>query len=233
MKTWRELPVISAPMPYQMALDEVLFRGMESAENPAAPVFRFFFSSEPWVTTGYFEDFKDFPKSGNVCRRLTGGGRVEHGQDLIFSIVAAKEHDESFGSVKDSYHKIHQAVKRALENLGHKIHFYTEASDRPGGPECFVYPIESDLGMDRKKVAGGAQKRSSGVLLHEESVQLRDGMDAWQLMDALRVSLQEIFEVTIVTENLNPEQTALARKLSKDGYEPGNYRAAALAGEKA
>ena len=56
--SWSQLPTISASMPFQMALDEVLFRSLEDAyhQNPEvelSPLFRFYFSSEPWISVGY------------------------------------------------------------------------------------------------------------------------------------------------------------------------------------
>lgn len=227
MKIWRQLPAISAPMPFQMALDEVLFRNMEALEVAAPPILRFFYSSEPWLTAGYFEKEQEMPQGVRACRRLTGGGRVEHGNDVIFSIIASKQDDSSFGSVKASYHKIHEAVKGALESLGHKITFYSadgDGSELPRGAECFVFPIDSDLAMEGKKIAGGSQKRSSGVLLHHESIQLRKGMEAASLVQALGSAFEKYFEMRLRDENLSLEDLSLARKLSQGGYQPGNYR---------
>src|SRR4051812_9719540 len=102
-------------MPVQMAVDEILFREYEQAEENRAgarePVLRIYFSSEPWITVGYSHPEIKSVTEIPVCRRITGGGRVEHGRDLIFSVVAGKKDDESFGSVRISYLKIHEAVK--------------------------------------------------------------------------------------------------------------------------
>ena len=92
-------------MSFQMALDEVLFRNME--ENPGEPVLRFYYADGPSVTVGYSHKGTD---KGTIPR-MTGGGRVIHGDDLIFSLIARKEHDESFRSVRVSYWKIHEALK--------------------------------------------------------------------------------------------------------------------------
>src|SRR6188474_3344773 len=101
MKKWHLYPTISAPMPFQMALDEVLFRGIEANEFIPAlgtPLLRFFYSPEPWTTVGYShrENGDVFKASGavKVCRRITGGGKVEHGNDLILSIIGRKNEDD-------------------------------------------------------------------------------------------------------------------------------------------
>lgn len=237
MKIWRRLPDISAPMPFQMALDEVLFRKME--KDPSAkqtPVLRFFFSSEPWMTTGYF--YEDAARAGRsdgipagkigggkipVCRRLTGGGQVLHGKDLIFSVISGKKEDESFGSVEASYRKIHEAVKQALESAGVRPGFY-KAGNYPKGAECFVFPIESDLELAGRKIAGGSQKRSSGTLLHHESVQLPQEIGAKALIPAMCRAFEETFKVRIEDEPLNQEDLRLAKELSAGGYVPGRFQ---------
>lgn len=214
---WKLLPLVSAAMPYQMALDEVLFREME--RERATPLLRFYFSSEPFVTLGYFSKETE----PNSCRRLTGGGRVEHGKDLIFSLIAHKSADESFGSVQGSYHKIHEAVRRGFELLGQKADFYQPSENLPKGEDCFVYPIASDLKMNGRKIAGGAQKRSSGVLLHHESIQLPEAVAAKELCQQVRCGFEKTFDILFESANWDPEILAQAKQLSRNGYEPGNY----------
>ena len=233
MTYWRLLPKISAPMPFQMALDEVLFRNMEKA-GPGAekPLLRFYFSSEPWITTGYFETKSPDVHGVPACRRLTGGGRVLHGNDIIFSLIAGKKDHESFGSVSASYRKIHEAVKLALESAGKKPRFYQGREELPIGAECFAFPIESDLEVNGKKIAGGSQKRSSGLLLHQESIQLQKGMEAGLLISALCRAFADCFQLRLQDETLDPEDWAMAKKLSRNGYEPGRFESPELVLEK-
>lgn len=214
MKSWQILPVISAPMPFQMALDEILFRRAES--RCGSPVLRFFFSSEPWTTVGYSMKSVYPGRTEKLCRRLTGGGRVEHGKDLIFSLIASKEHDDSFGSVRMSYLKIHEAIKKGYEVLNLSCEFYRCDENFPKGGDCFLYPIATDLKSKGRKVAGGAQKRSAGVLLHEESVILTEGLDPFDLMKAIRNGFEEVFAIRCEDITMDPlwlEETAvLARE---------------------
>jgi len=102
-------------MPFHMALDEVLFNQKKALEDPT-PILRFYYSSEPWITTGYSfnkpsgysVDSSEILES-NIpsCRRLTGGGNVLHGDDLIFSIIAKTSfHKEDFRSLRVCYLKI-------------------------------------------------------------------------------------------------------------------------------
>ena len=216
-------------MPFQMALDEILFRRMETnlphpnplpqGEGRVRVVLRFYFSSEPWETVGYsyviaseakqsrdcFVGLRPPRNDGhiNICRRITGGGRVEHGKDLIFSLAARKEADASFRSVRMSYLKIHEAVKAALEELGEKPRFYRCDEPLPKGEDCFRFPIATDLAVGGRKAAGGAQKRSAGALLHQESIPLGK-RDAFDLIRALRRAFEKIFAVKIITADIDP-----------------------------
>ena len=213
-------------MPLQMALDEILFRGVENGNSETffpfdLPIFRIFFSSEPWVTVGYSHDLSRIPNPEfriPVCRRMTGGGIVEHGRDLIFSIVARKTDDESFKSVRLAYLKIHEAVKAAFEAGGLRPRFYRCDENLPRGRECFGFPIATDLALGDKKVAGGAQKRSSGALLHQESIQDVHGLDLFDLAAALRLSFEKTFDIQFKPLDLDPRLLEQARVLADEKY---------------
>lgn len=222
MKHWNLYPTISAAMPFQMALDEVLFRDYEVKAGPGEPpLFRFFYSSGPWITTGYSEKELGAEKNGvPVCRRLTGGGQVFHGDDIIFALIAKKDADESFDSVRMSYLKIHEAVKMAFEDLGLKPRFYRVDEKLPKGPECFAFPIATDLAVGSKKVAGGSQKRSRGTFLHEESIYLQGYNSTASLMGALKSAFEKRFEIKLKDCPISPETLASAELLAKEKYEP-------------
>lgn len=219
--SWQQIPTISASMPFQMALDEILFRQEE--KEPSSPILRFYYSSEPWTSLGFSykeSDLQNLPRNSSrrICRRLTGGGKVEHGSDLIFSVVSKKNADSSFASVGESYIKIHEAVKKGLELLGQEVRFYRCTENLPKGNDCFVYPIASDLAVGNSKIAGGSQKRSSGTLLHQESVAVPRGMNPSELEKGIRRGFEMIFGITFKDFQLYPELLAQAENLSKTSY---------------
>jgi lipoate-protein ligase A len=209
---WSLLPTISAPMPLQMALDELLFESQK--KETQAPILRFYISSEPWISAGY--SFRDAPallKSDlilknpqvPVCRRVTGGGCVFHGRDLIFSLTARIQSDpEKLSSVQSSYAKIHESVKIGLQQCGLDPKFYSREDELPKGNDCFDFPVESDLSWKGKKIAGGAQKRSEGVLLHHESISIPQGVEWSGLIRAIRKGFEEVFALTIENADLDP-----------------------------
>ena len=155
-------------MPLQMALDKILF-GEHQEQVNSAPIFRIYYSSEPWCSVGYAaEKSADYALNASkhnlkqipVCRRPTGGGTVIHGQDVIFSICARKQDDsEKFDSLEISYKHLHEAVRLAFRKLEIQTDFYTNEK-LVVGRDCFLNPVETDLRFAGKKIAGGAQKRS-------------------------------------------------------------------------
>ena len=217
---WSLLPTISAPMPLQMALDELLFASQK--KDPQAPVLRFYVSSEPWISVGYsFRDDTDFPRSGligkcpkvPVCRRVTGGGCVLHGGDLIFSLTARAGADpERLGSVRTSYAKIHESVRMGLQTCGLDPEFYSSKETLPKGNDCFDFPVESDLSWKGKKIAGGAQKRSEGVLLHHESIAIPEHVGWAALIQAVRHGFESVFGGMLQPVDLDPDLYFQAEK---------------------
>lgn len=235
MKIWRILPLISGPMPFQMALDEIHFRRFEQSflrKEAPQPVLRFFMTAEAWVSSGYAysgwghgkvpsadggmaQEFRGYPR----CRRLTGGGYVLHQGDLMFSLIVSKNEDERLRSVKTSYGIIHEALRMAFRRAGRETRFYRCDERLPSGSDCFLFPIASDLGWKGRKIAGGGQKRSSGVLLHQESVRRMPGLDPQDLLGHISEAVAEVFGAVFVSGILDPEELEEARTLGKEKYE--------------
>lgn len=231
---WQLLPTISAPMPLQMALDELLFE-FQKKENQS-PSLRFYVSSISSISVGYsFRDAAALSKSElilqnpqlPVCRRVTGGGCVLHGRDLIFAlIIPIPPRDpvcesetgslKGLGSVQTSYAKIHESVRMGLQECGLDPKFYGGEKALPKGNDCFDFPVESDLSWKGKKIAGGAQKRSEGVFLHHESITVPPGVEWNELARAIRKGFEQVFGVTIENANLDPTIYFEAERLVKD-----------------
>jgi len=211
-------------MTFQMALDERLFESQK--KNKQEPFLRFYHSSGPWISVGCsFRRPEDLQASGLLrnnskvpfCRRITGGGCVLHGEDLIFSLFIRTESDPGkLGAVRTSYAMIHEAVRRGFLKFGGEPVFYEAQDDLEKGADCFDFPVQSDLRMDGKKVAGGAQKRSVGVLLHHESVRIPEGVAWSDLAQAIREGFEEVFSVTVRDADLDPEIYFQAERLAAD-----------------
>ncbi|MBU9889809.1 MAG: hypothetical protein KTQ49_08090 [Candidatus Omnitrophica bacterium] len=215
-------------MPFQMALDELFFDSHIQELRPT--ILRFYYASEPWISAGYsFRSARDLQKSSvvlentgiPVCRRPTGGGCVLHGADLTFSIIARYAPDgDALNSVRTSYGKIHEGVKMGLGKLGFNADFYTSRDALPQGKDCFRSPVVSDLSWRGCKIAGGAQKRSRGVLLHQESIRVPPRVERAALARAVTAGLETVFGVSIGAADFDPRLffQAQQKALLIDGY---------------
>ncbi|MFA5159101.1 MAG: hypothetical protein WC484_01180 [Candidatus Omnitrophota bacterium] len=243
---WSLFPTISAPMPIQMALDELLFEFQK--KKTQAPILRFYVSSAPWISVGCsFRDTAALSKSDlilknpqvPVCGRVTGGGCVLHGQDLIFSLIARYDGGQvSFSAERElvagksvrvflsstctSYAKIHESVRIGLQTCGLDSKFYSLEDELPKGNDCFDFPVESDLSWNGKKIAGGAQKRSEGVLLHHESILIPSGVEVGDLMAGIKQGLEAVFNSSIQKTNLDPEIYFQAERKAMSREEVGH-----------
>jgi lipoate-protein ligase A len=89
------------------------------------PVLRFYSWKEKSFSIGYFQSCdevrKNLPPEDQQCpmvKRITGGGVVEHGNDLTFSIILPKPEEWGMGKTRESYFKINTMILEALKVLG-------------------------------------------------------------------------------------------------------------------
>jgi len=171
--SWRDAATRDAVE--QMALDEALFR---LASERRIAISRFYTWSESAVTEGYFaarrRSADPAEKSPSPIRRLTGGGRVEHGEDLTFLLAVPEGEPLSGAPGGLRYRWIHEALAAALHGTDLAPALHPEsAGPAPIGP-CFVNPVPWDLVDARsgEKIGGGAQRRSRGALIHQGSLRL-------------------------------------------------------------
>ena len=150
-----------------MACDEVLL------ERVAVPTLRIYRWEKPAVSFGYFirhTALATIAQGREIVRRMTGGGIVEHGNDLTYSLILPAAHPLAECPPRESYRAIHSAIATWLELRG----IITRLSPTPaGGPAnvCFESAAEFDLVAGAQKVAGAAQRRTRHGLLHQGSVQ--------------------------------------------------------------
>jgi lipoate-protein ligase A len=162
------LPQESFDGPMQMALDEVLLKSSSS------PLMRFYRWSEPCVSFGYFQKFtqvRALHPGLPLVRRWTGGGVVEHGRDLTFSLMIPR--GESMAGIAPSlfYARLHHALGKVLENFYREKVTLAGDGDVRSGDSCFSAPAHDDLLWKGRKILGGAQRRSDGALLYQGSLQ--------------------------------------------------------------
>jgi lipoate-protein ligase A len=160
------------PAALNMAIDEALL------QTAKVPSIRFYRWQSPALSFGYFgkfADVADYEPERDLVRRWTGGGIVFHGDDLTYSIVIPPS-DPVFGESSTSiYEKIHRALADALAKTGQHAQLASPSSPvadrRYSGRACFANPVRADVMIDSRKIAGAAQRRTRGGLLHQGSIQ--------------------------------------------------------------
>ncbi|MDF1815866.1 MAG: hypothetical protein P1V20_26945 [Verrucomicrobiales bacterium] len=153
----------------QMALDEAAF--LYSLESGEA-VLRTYTWPSAAVTIGYFDDYPEDEKRP-VVRRMTGGGLVEHGEDVTFCLTLPPICEAAKAKTETRYRWIHECLAKVLVRQGIDLDISAEEGAVTG--PCFSNPVKWDLLDDcgRKRV-GGAQRKSKGGVIHQGSIQIGD-----------------------------------------------------------
>lgn len=228
-KTWRLIIDGAREPEANMAVDEAIMLYM--AEGSQAPTMRIYRWPGPCVSVGKFQRLDDAPllKSGiPMVRRPTGGGSVFHdGSGFTYSLVYREDSGVVPKGAAASYRHIHEGVAAALKGLGLEAGLFVKPLPAPGAVKvsnaCFASPVESDVVSGGKKVAGAAQRRRFGVVLHEGEVSLP--LDVWRKYPynvALNVfidSLSKQLQARFLESQISEEEDCLARELLMDRME--------------
>ena len=195
----------------QMALDEILLRQV------TLPMLRIYRWEAPCVTFGYFQKIEQvratYPALP-VVRRWTGGGMVEHGKDLTFSLVIPKGDPCATMPPVDFYRTLHGHLAVSLSKMTSSAIRLAGEGDLRVGPSCFSAPAPDDLLLSGEKILGGAQRRSAGALLYQGSLQ---GMGGFSMLPDPKV-LALALSSTIAGRNLMPTLKQEALDLAESRY---------------
>lgn len=215
----------------QMAIDEVLLESLIEKEA----ILRIYRWSEPSVSFGYFgngnevqNDYSAYGHQGGWIRRWTGGGIVEHGDqiDLTYTLAVPREHPLAVDTAAASYQKIHHAILKTLQALFPKIYHtgslvpLKEATPSPAQTACFQNPVAADIALEDKKVAGAAQRRTRNGLLHQGSIQ-SPPISQWDHHARGQFAAQlaeDLFQTQYTLSDLSPQELKLAEKKSEEKY---------------
>ena len=153
------------PAADNMAVDETLFL------TAACPVLRFYRWSRPSVSFGYFTPWEEVAlrfTGRDLVRRWTGGGIVEHGKDLTYSLICPG--GKSLPRTSELYRFVHLAIARILLESGSPVEV-AEKTDPARSPACFEKAVQFDLQLRGEKIAGAAIRRNRKGLLLQGSIQ--------------------------------------------------------------
>jgi lipoate-protein ligase A len=194
-----------------MAIDESLLR------HAQAPVLRIYGWEQPCVSIGYFQKASVVAAGTSFVRRYTGGGLVEHGRDLTYTLVLPADHPLTAAGTLPSYRAIHEGVASTLRAAGVDCQLAT-AQPRTDHASCFLKPVPADV-LDSKgaKLAGAAQRRTKQGCLHQGSILLSSQIPP-QLPKILPDHLARALQTSWALTERTRQEEELAEKLFRDRY---------------
>jgi lipoyl(octanoyl) transferase len=180
-----------------MAIDEAL---LQTGNN--AVLFRAYKWQRPSVSIGYFTAWSrvnGLYSAREIVRRWTGGGIVEHGTDFTYSLLLPSSHKST--PTRELYRQVHTAICKSLHQSGHSAAVVNEKA--PDHSDlCFDSPVESDVEVDGRKVAGAAVRRLRTGIIFQGSIQriaLKEGRFANLLVHNLAGSIEKSMLSTVTT----------------------------------
>jgi len=187
-----------------MALDEVMLDEVAAGRRP--PTLRIWEWAGPAVVMGRFQSLRNEVDAEaahrhgiEVVRRISGGGAmfIEPGNTITYSITAPLTLVEDM-SFEQSYAFMDQWVIEALGGLGIK---------------AWYQPL-NDITSSAGKIAGAAQTRRRGAVLHH--VTMAYDIDAVRMLEVLRIGREKLSDkgTTSAVKRVDPlrSQTGLARE---------------------
>ncbi len=188
--TWHVLAEPAGrPGPENMAIDAAL---LAEAHRSGRAFLRLYRWDPPCVSFGRNEpaarryDRAAIERLGlDVVRRPTGGRAVWHQHEVTYAVAAPVG---ALGSLRESYHRIHEWLADGLRALG------VEATLAPNGPTvplrpsgsplgsdgpgaCFARPAGGEIVVGGRKLVGSAQVRQRTALLQHGSILLEGSQE--------------------------------------------------------
>ena len=199
-----------------MAIDASL---LASVPEKSA-VFRHYGWTEPTITFGYTQRINEIrtivPNNISLCRRITGGGIVDHRYDWTYALALHPNLSAAQNPAIELYAAIHKCIQQALATQSITTHLAPcprsckeTREEPPAGPgQCFLQPAANDvIHPEGRKIAGAAMKRTRTGLLVQGSVDrstLPADFDFQRFSHAFRENLSSTFGL-----NLSENHTGL------------------------
>jgi lipoyl(octanoyl) transferase len=178
------LPTRIAGAAENMAVDFLL---LQRYPKPAVARFRHYGWRAPAWTFGYSQKIAfvrgrlPSDSSGDLCRRPTGGGIVDHREDWTYALVIPRGHALEEQRATESYRIVHERLATALGAQGVPCVAKASPDETAGDPlleasakegVCFQRVELYDVvhAKTGAKIAGAAQKRNKHGLLFQGSI---------------------------------------------------------------
>ncbi len=191
----------SAGGAWQMAVDEVL---LESAAEQDQATLRFYQWSEPTLSLGYFQSYRERrqhvpSRDCDLVRRQTGGGAIMHDREWTYSLALPIAHPLA-ANATFLYHAVHEALCETLIEWGVSLAVRGK-SPSVAAPQqpflCFLRQTEGDVLCDGIKVCGSAQRRRRGAILQHGSLILARSPHAPEVAGIWEIAGKKLFHEPI------------------------------------
>jgi lipoate-protein ligase A len=206
---FEEIITVLDPEPHSaalnMALDEALL------QRARLPTLRIYDWRAPAVSFGYFGKYVEAQKVAagrEMVRRWTGGGIVEHGADVTYTLLVPRGAAFLRHGAPESYRLIHERIGDWLgvRGIGATV---AQGAAQGAASTCFASHVRYDVLAKGIKLAGAAQRRTRWGLLHQGSIQA-------SLSD--RVGLAEIFAGRVQRKEITRELAEDAHQIAQEKY---------------
>jgi lipoate-protein ligase A len=211
MTPWRLLIHGAAAPARNMAIDEALLREID------APVLRLYEWSVPAVSLGYFQASALAPAGRPFVRRYTGGGLVDHAEDVTYTVVLPRAHPWMELSAPESYAAIHRGVLAVLASIGIDGELAPSAGTQES-EACFQKPVRFDLVAGDRKLSGAAQRRTREGMLHQGSILLPQPAKNSALRSRFVAAFSRALELAFQPSELTPAESSRASDLERERY---------------
>jgi lipoate-protein ligase A len=168
---------------WNMAVDEALLTACSDAPTTTLRIYGW---SAPTLSLGYFQahDQRQAHQGSVACplvRRATGGGAIVHDQEMTYSFITPVR-DRNGAEVQSWYDVLHGSLVAALAEFGVNASL-CPATDRrrEGRFLCFERRSAGDILLQRRKIAGSAQRRQRRAVLQHGSLLVRQSPCAPEL----------------------------------------------------
>ena len=183
-------------------------------------LFRHYGWTEPAITFGYTQRIQEVrtvvPQNIRLCRRLTGGGIVDHRNDWTYALILHSRLKAAQTKATELYVTVHRCIQQALSIQSietqlapcPRICNEAPANENLAEPsQCFVQPTANDvLHADGRKIAGAAMKRTRQGLLIQGSINrsaLPDTFNSSDLSKSLSESLAATLSLNLSKDHRN------------------------------
>ena len=180
METWRLIEDVACGGLMNMAIDRAILTAC--GEGKAPPTLRLYGWKEPTLTLGYAQNScRDVDL--NRCRALgvspvqrpTGGRALLHDKELTYSLVIPIPHPRFPSNLREAFGIVSKALLLSLNHLGIRdaeIAKPGRASSNRGLPSCFSSLGHHEISVNKKKLIGSAQRRTSRAFLQQGAIWL-------------------------------------------------------------